>query len=72
LPLRVERLMPRADIPADLAHVVFVLTEFQIADKSTAVRNEQGDSSHEAYKSRQHDRVRMRLFRDKDDPVLPD
>ena len=72
LPLRVERLMPRAEIPADLAHVVFVLTEFQIADKVTAVRNEQGDSSHEAYKSRQHDRVRMRLFRDKDDPVLPD
>jgi uncharacterized protein (TIGR04552 family) len=72
LPLRVERLMPKADIPPDLAHVVFVLTEFQIADKVTSVRNEQGDSSHEAYKQRQHDRVRMRLFRDKDDPVLPD
>jgi uncharacterized protein (TIGR04552 family) len=72
LPLRVERLMPKPDIPPDLAHVVFVLTEFQIADKTTSVRNEQGDSSHEAYKQRQHDRVRMRLFRDKDDPVLPD
>ena len=30
-------------------------------------RIESGASSHEAYKSRQHERVRMRLFRDKDD-----
>ena len=36
------------------------------------MRNEIGASSHEAYKSRQHERVRMRLFRDKDDPLLPD
>jgi uncharacterized protein (TIGR04552 family) len=72
LPLRVERLIPSIELPADIAHVVFALTEFQICDKATAVRNELGESSHEAYKSRQHDRVRMRLFRDKDDPVLPD
>ncbi|HEU0031410.1 MAG TPA: TIGR04552 family protein [Kofleriaceae bacterium] len=72
LPLRVDRLLPRGEIPADLTHVVFVLTEFQIADKVTAQRNESGASSHEAYKSRQHERVRMRLFRDKDDPVVPD
>jgi uncharacterized protein (TIGR04552 family) len=71
LPLRVERLLPRAEIPADLAHVVFVLTEFQIADKRTAEQNEQGASSHEAYKARQNERVRMRLFRDKDDPLPP-
>jgi len=51
---------------------VFVLTEFQIADKETAKRNESGASSHEAYKARQHERVRMRLFRDKDDPLPPD
>jgi uncharacterized protein (TIGR04552 family) len=69
LPLRVERLLPRAEIPPNLTHVVFVLTEFQIADKATAVANETGASSHEAYKARQHERVRMRLFRDKDDPV---
>ena len=56
----------------DLTHVVFVLTEFQIADKATALRNESGASSHEAYKARQHERVRMRLFRDKDDPLPPD
>jgi uncharacterized protein (TIGR04552 family) len=72
LPLRVDRLIPRAEIPADLSHVVFVLTEFQIADKATALRNESGASSHEAYKARQHERVRMRLFRDKDDPLPPD
>jgi uncharacterized protein (TIGR04552 family) len=72
LPLRVDRILPKAEIPADLTHVVFVLTEFQIADKATAHHNESGTSSHEAYKSRQHERVRMRLFRDKDDPVPPD
>lgn len=72
LPLRVERLLPRAELPQTLSHVVFVLTEFQIADKQTASRNEQGMSSHEAYKARQHERVRMRLFRDKDDPLPPD
>ena len=72
LPLRIERLLPRAEQPANLSHVVFALTEFQIADKATAVRNESGASSHEAYKARQHERVRMRLFRDKDDPLPPD
>jgi uncharacterized protein (TIGR04552 family) len=72
LPLRVDRLLPRGEIPPDLAHVIFVLTEFQIADKATAAQNESGASSHEAYKARQHERVRMRLFRDKDDPLPPD
>jgi uncharacterized protein (TIGR04552 family) len=71
LPLRVDRLLPRAEIPPDLAHVVFALTEFQLCDKLTAQRNETGTSSHEAYKARQHERVRMRLFRDKDDPLPP-
>jgi uncharacterized protein (TIGR04552 family) len=69
LPLRIDRLLPRAEIPPELSHVVFVLTEFQIADKATAAGNEQGASSHEAYKARQHERVRLRLFRDKDDPI---
>jgi uncharacterized protein (TIGR04552 family) len=72
LPLRVERLLPRAEIPPEMCHVVFVLTEFQVADKATAQANESGASSHEAYKSRQTERVRTRLFRDKDDPVVPD
>ena len=72
LPLRVGRLLPASETPSDIGHVVFVLTEFQIADKVTAQRNESGASSHEAYKARQHERVRMRLFRDKDDPLPPD
>lgn len=72
LPLRIDRLLPRGEIPPDLAHVIFVLTEFQIADKATSIQNESGASSHEAYKARQHERVRLRLFRDKDDPLPPD
>jgi uncharacterized protein (TIGR04552 family) len=72
LPLRVERLLPRTEVLPDHTHVVFVLTEFQIADKATALRNESGASSHEAYKARQNERVRMRLFREKDDPLSPD
>jgi len=72
LPLRIERLLPRNEMPPDNAHVVFVLTEFQLADKVTALRNESGASSHEAYKARQNERVRMRLFREKDDPLPPD
>jgi len=72
LPLRVNRLLPTDEIPPDMCHVVFVLTEFQIADKATAQRNESATSSHEAYKARQHERVRTRLFRDKDDPIVPE
>jgi uncharacterized protein (TIGR04552 family) len=72
LPLRLERLVPKHDMAPELSHVVFVLTEFQVCDKATAQRNESGASSHEAYKQRQHERVRMRLFRDKDDPLPPD
>ena len=72
LPLRIDRLLPRNEVPPDIGHVVFALTEFQIADKETAKRNESGASSHELYKARQHERVRLRLFRDKDDPLPPD
>jgi len=69
LPLRTERLVPQTELPPDLCHVVFMLTEFQICDKATSARNESGASSHDAYKARQHERVRLRLFRGKDDPV---
>ena len=72
LPLRLERLLPRGELPPELSHVVFVLTEFQVCDKVTAQRNESGASSHEAYKARQHERVRMRLLREEDDPLVPD
>jgi uncharacterized protein (TIGR04552 family) len=55
LPLRLGRLVPASELGPDDSHVVFVLTEFQIADKATAVANESGACSHEAYKARQHD-----------------
>jgi hypothetical protein len=69
LPLRLERLVAKHEVLPELSHVVFVLTEFQVCDKQTSISNESGSSSHEAYKQRQHERVRMRLFRDKDDPL---
>ncbi len=72
IPLRLERLLPRADIAADSSHVIFVLTEFQMADKQTAKDNESGASSHEAYKARQHEKVKLRLLRGEDDPLPPD
>jgi len=72
LPLRLERLMPSTEIRSTMSHVVFVLTEFQIADKNTAIQNELGDCSHDAYKARQHERVRARLFRDPGEPLTPD
>lgn len=62
LPLRVES-FAKAPPPPALGHVVFVLTEFQIADKQTATSNESGDNNHDAYKARQHRSVRLRLMR---------
>jgi uncharacterized protein (TIGR04552 family) len=72
IPLRLQRLIPQAEIQPDQSHVIFVLTEFQICDKATAVRNESGQSSHEAYKARQHEKVRVRLLREEDEPLPPD
>jgi uncharacterized protein (TIGR04552 family) len=66
LPLRVDGLVSTDLIPMDSGHVVFALTEFQVCDKATAVGNEQGECSHDAYKSRQHERVRLRLMRGDD------
>jgi uncharacterized protein (TIGR04552 family) len=63
LPVRLEAILPASKLPSHFGHVVFVLTEFQIADRATASDNERGENSHEAYKHRQRDRVRARLFR---------
>ena len=65
-------LIPEQEIDPDHGHVVFVLTEFQVCDKATAVRNESGQSSHEAYKARQQEKVRARLLREEDEPLPPD
>lgn len=72
IPLRLQRLIPEQEIDPDHGHVIFVLTEFQVCDKATAVRNESGQSSHEAYKARQQEKVRARLLRDEDEPLPPD
>ncbi|ACY14510.1 TIGR04552 family protein [Haliangium ochraceum] len=64
LPLRLEAILPKdVHVPPQFGHVVFVLAEFQLADKQTAVRNEQGESSHDRYKARQYEQVRARLTR---------
>ncbi len=68
LPVRVEDF---GAAPHDnYGHVVFVLTEFQLADKQTARENELGDNNHSSYKLRQHDRVRQRLMRGSKGPAL--
>jgi uncharacterized protein (TIGR04552 family) len=61
LPVRVDALL--SDTERGSGNVVFVLAEFQVMDRATAVTNENGDSSHAAYKQRQHQRVRERLLR---------
>jgi len=77
LPIRVEAVMPGAPPPGNLGHVVFVMTEFQLADRATTLANEEGESNHRAYKERQHARVAERLFAgdgdgDDDDLEEPD
>lgn len=65
IPVRLTAILPPeevAQIPIDHGHVVFVMTEFQLADKDTTITNERGPSSHDAYKARQHQRVRARLL----------
>ncbi len=63
LPVRVESFLRRLPVPEWQRDVVvtFMPVEFQIADAETAKRNDEGDSSHEAYKARQLDRVMARL-----------
>ncbi len=68
LPVRVESF--GAEPHPKFGHVVFVLTEFQMADKQTSLDNELGDNNHTAYKLRQHDRVRKRLIRGRKSKTL--
>lgn len=63
LPVRVDEFVPAEQLDPQRGNVVFVLAEFQILDESTAKTNELGESSHEAYKTRQHQRVRERMLR---------
>jgi uncharacterized protein (TIGR04552 family) len=61
LPVRVDALL--GDNERASGNVVFVLAEFQVMDRATAIANESGEVSHAAYKVRQHQRVRERLLR---------
>ena len=65
LPVRVDGILNRRGVetPSGRGRVVFILAEFQVLDRATAARNEQGESAHELYKQRQHGRVRERLLR---------
>jgi uncharacterized protein (TIGR04552 family) len=64
LPVRVDELLSKlAPMAEELGRVVFTLVEFQLVDAATAVKNEQGDASHERYKKRQAKRVLRRLSR---------
>lgn len=68
LPVRVDEFVDPEQLDTERGHVVFVLAEFQILDRETARRNEQGESSHAAYKTRQHARVRERMLRSRPEP----
>ncbi|MGC3998105.1 MAG: TIGR04552 family protein [Anaeromyxobacter sp.] len=64
VPVRIDDLLPPLDPMADeRGRVVFSLVEFQVLDRETASRNEEGESSHERYKRRQLQRVLRRLSR---------
>lgn len=66
LPVRVGAVLRHTNRTApelDEHAVVYVLTEFQVMDAHSAVTNEQGDSSHIAYKERQQIQVKARLTR---------
>jgi uncharacterized protein (TIGR04552 family) len=66
LPVRVDSYLD--DSNRGFGNVVFVLTEFQLADQQTAIDNEAGENSHEMYKARQHRSVRERLVRNRRAP----
>ena len=63
LPVRIDQLLCRIPDASndELGTIIFVLTEFQVMDAETAQRNEAGENSHQAYKERQHERVKARL-----------
>jgi uncharacterized protein (TIGR04552 family) len=63
LPVRIDQFLCRLPNASEveLGSIIFVLTEFQVMDAETARANEMGENSHQAYKDRQHERVKARL-----------
>jgi len=60
LPIRADNLV-NYDFTEEVGRELFVMTEFQIVDKETAISNEKGDAAHDLYKERQQEQVRRRL-----------
>ena len=60
VPVRIDSVIDHP-FDDDLGRIVFVMAEFQIVDRETAITNEEGDNSHERYKERQKIRVKQRL-----------
>lgn len=67
IPLRVDRVISIQQNPRfkALGPVVFGTVEFQVVDRTTALRNETGANRHSLYKSRQRSKVKERLERGK-------
>lgn len=67
LPLRIDNYLPENghghDSRLGRPRIVFSWVEFQMTDLATALENERGESSHEAYKRRQREKVLKRLSR---------
>ena len=59
-PVRVDDLV-KLRTGASLGRTVFSLVEFQVLDRETARRNEEGENAHELYKRRQRSLVEQRL-----------
>lgn len=64
IPLRIDRTLKHNLSEEDFrefGRVIFTPVEFQIADQETALRNEEGEASHQKYKTRQRQEVVKRL-----------
>src|SRR5208283_4448013 len=63
MPVRLPRkLLERAPSSAwPLGPIIFVVCEFQVIDRDTEAKNEQGEASHAKYKERQKRAVMRRL-----------
>ena len=60
VPVRIDHVIQSSQYQT-LGHVLYVMVEFQILDRETAIQNEEGDSAHRLYKQRQLEQVRVRL-----------
>lgn len=65
IPLRMDAYLPppEDDHRPRKGRIAFLLVEFQIMDRETALQNEAGENAHERYKRRQKRRVLQRLSR---------